>query len=59
MYYLRRFLPQPLKNAYYIGFLKEVEMSLPIAERYAKVRWLDVRNYNEGWFADPFILSVK
>ena len=59
MYYLRRFLPQPLKNAYYIGFLKEVEMSLPIAERYAKVRWLDVRNYNEGWFADPFILSVN
>ena len=57
---LRSLLPQPLKNAYYIGFLKEAEMPLPISERYAKVRWLDVRRYkNEGWFADPFILSVK
>lgn len=57
---LRRLFPQPLENAYYIGFLKVAEMSLPIAERYAKVRWLDVRRYkNEGWFADPFILSVK
>ena len=52
--------PKPLKNAYYIGFLEEAEMSLPIVERYAKVRWLDVSNYiNEGWFADPFILSVN
>lgn len=35
-------------------------MSLSIAERYAKVRWLDVRRYKkEGWFADPFILSVN
>ena len=58
--YLRSFFPQPLKNAFYIGFLKETEMSLSIAERYAKVRWLDVRRYkNEGWFADPFILSVN
>ena len=58
--YLRSFFPQPLKDAYYIGFLKETEMSLSIAERYAKVRWLDVRRYKkEGWFADPFILSVN
>ena len=57
---LRRFFPQPLESAYYIGFLKVADMSLSIAERYAKVRWLDVRRYkNEGWFADPFILSVK
>lgn len=58
--YLRSFFPQPLKDAYYIGFLKETEMSLSIAERYAKVRWLDVcKLKNEGWFADPFILSVN
>ena len=58
--YLRSFFSQPLKDAYYIGFLKETEMSLSIAERYAKVRWLDVRRYKkEGWFADPFILSVN
>ena len=57
---LRRFFPQPLESAYYIGFLKVADMSLPIAERYAKVRWLDVRRYkDEGWFADPFILSVN
>lgn len=58
--YLRSFFPQPLKNAYYIGFLKESEMLLPIVERYAKVRWLDVcKLKNEGWYADPFILSVN
>ena len=35
-------------------------MLLPIVERYAKVRWLDVRKKkNEGWYADPFILSVN
>lgn len=57
---LRNLLLQPLKNAYYIGFLKEIDMALPISERYAKVKWLDVRRYgNEGWFADPFILSVN
>lgn len=57
---LKRFLPEPLKNAYYIGFLKETEMSLPVVERYTKVRWLDVRKFkNEGWFADPFIFSVN
>ncbi len=56
----RSFLPQPLKDAYYIGILKEDEMSLPIVERYAKVKWLDIRKYKkEGWFADPFIVSVN
>lgn len=35
-------------------------MLLPIVERYAKVRWLDVcKLKNEGWYADPFILSVN
>ena len=57
---LRRLLPQPLNNAYYIGFLRDAEMSLPIDERYSRVRWLDVRKFkSEGWFADPFILSVN
>lgn len=57
---LRNIFPQPLKDAYYIGLLREIEMSLPIVERYTKVRWLDVRKYkNEGWFADPFIVSVN
>ena len=57
---LRRLLPQPLNNAYYIGFLRDAEMSLPIDERYSRVRWLDVRKFkSEGWFADPFVLSVN
>lgn len=55
-----KFLLHPLRDAYYIGFLKEIEISLPIVERYSRVRWLDVSKYkNEGWFADPFILSVN
>ena len=56
---LRRLLPQPLNNAYYIGFLRDAEMSLPIDERYSRVRWLDVRKFkSEGWFADRFIKRV-
>ena len=57
---LKNKIPHPLMNAYYIGFLKEAEVALPIVERYSKISWLDVRPYeSEGWFADPFILSVN
>lgn len=56
---LRRLFPQPLKDAYYIGFLKDDDISLSVAERYARIKWLDVGEYgDEGWFADPFIISV-
>ena len=58
--FLREIMPQPLKDAYYVGFLKETDMSLPIIERYAKIRWIDVSEYKiEGWFADPFMVSVN
>lgn len=58
--YLRKLLPHPLKDAYYVGFLKETDLSLPIVERYAKIRWMDVSEYkSEGWFADPFMVSVN
>lgn len=57
---VNRIFPHPLKNSYYIGFLMETDLSLPVNERYARIRWMDVRQYeNEGWFADPFLLSVK
>ncbi len=57
---LRKLLPQPLRNAYYIGLLRESDVALPIIERYRRIRWLNVDRYNnEGWFADPFIVSVK
>ena len=57
---VKKLIPHPLKYSYFIGFLKESDMSLPIAERYAKIKWMDVRQYkDEGWFADPFLLSVK
>ena len=57
---VKKILAHPLKDSYYVGFLKESDLSLPIVERYSSIRWLDVRKYeSEGWFADPFILSVK
>ena len=57
---LRRILPEPLKSSFYIGFLKNVEIPLPVVERYSKIRWLNVNKYRkEGWFADPFIFSVN
>lgn len=57
---LKKAFPHPLKDAYYIGFLTKDELSLPIVERYSKIKWIDVRDYEkEGWFADPFILSVN
>lgn len=50
----------PLKSSYFIGFLREDEMSLPVVERYSKIKWMDASQYeDEGWFADPFILSVN
>ena len=58
--FLNKVFPHPLSNAYYIGFLREKDISLSIGERYSKIRWLDVCKYkNEGWFADPFIVSVN
>ncbi len=57
---LKRYIPHPLKYAYYIGFIKDTELSLSIEDRYARVRWINVQKYkNEGWFADPFIVSVN
>ncbi len=57
---VNRIFPHPLKNSYYIGFLTEAELSLPVNERYARIKWMDVRQYEkEGWFADPFLLSVN
>lgn len=57
---VRSLFPHPLKNSYYIGFLKEEEMSLPVIERYSRIQWMGVSKYqDEGWFADPFIISVN
>ncbi len=53
-------ISHPLKFAYYIGFLKEEELSLPVEKRYGRIKWIDIRKYKEeGWFADPFILTVN
>lgn len=58
--FVNRVFSHPLKNSYYIGFLTEEELSLSVNERYAKIKWMDVCQYeDEGWFADPFILSVN
>lgn len=43
---------------YVVGFLKFDEIQLSDKERFSKVRWLKLGKYSDGWFADPFILSV-
>lgn len=56
---IKSLLPDPLKNAYYVGFWNEDDLRLPIKERYAKVRWIKVGKYaKDGWFADPFFVAV-
>lgn len=56
---IKSLLPDPLKNAYYVGVWNEEDLHLPIKERYAKVRWIKVGRYaKDGWFADPFFLTV-
>lgn len=42
---------------YYIGFLDEDDLKLPVSERYEKIAWLKENDMSEGWFADPFILN--
>ena len=57
---IERFIKRTfLREAYYIGFLEKKYLSLPTQERYDKVSWLDLNEYNSGWFADPFFLSKE
>ena len=47
------------EQAYYIGFLLPDKMNLSDEERFNSIHWLDLNGYKDGWFADPFILSVS
>lgn len=42
-----------------VGFFNKKYFYLNNEERYSHVKWLDVGNYNAGWFADPFILEYN
>lgn len=42
-----------------VGFLSKSDLHLPTMVRFEKIQWLDIGQYNEGWFADPFFLSVN
>lgn len=43
---------------YYIGFIDKVDINLPVAERFSKIKWLRENQYSAGWFADPFIYKI-
>ena len=48
------------KEIYSIGFIESVNDSDFIFQEThnPQVRWIDRNGYNDGWFADPFILSA-
>lgn len=50
---IKKFLPDPLKTSYYIGFLSKANLNLPKDERYRKISWIE--NPKHSWYADPFI----
>jgi len=44
---------------YIIGFFNSEEY-LPLKQTGTRdIKWLDLNGYSEGWFADPFILSIN
>lgn len=45
-------------NRYTIGFA-EFDPTLLEKNKTPKVRWIDENGHNDGWYADPFILSVS
>ena len=47
------------EQAYYIGFLFPDEINLSETERFKSIHWLNLNGYKNGWFADPFFLSVS
>ena len=56
---LRRLIPSPLEATYHIGFVENPELIHASDSWYDSVRWIDSRDYDkEGWFADPFFLSI-
>lgn len=50
-------LSELYKRKYVIGFLTLSSLSLSEKERYSKIKWLNLKGYGKGWFADPFILN--
>lgn len=57
---LRKFIPSPLEATYHIGFVENSDLIHTSVSWYNSVRWLDSRDFDkEGWFADPFFLSMN
>lgn len=56
---LRKFIPSPLEATYHIGFVENPDLIHASNSWYDSVRWIDSRDFDkEGWFADPFFLSM-
>lgn len=55
----RKLIPSPLEATYHIGFVENPDMIHSSASWYDRVRWIDSRAFDkEGWFTDPFFLSM-
>lgn len=44
---------------YEVGFLDIKDIHLPTKERFKRIKWINLGDYKDGWFADPFILSIN
>ncbi|MBQ0046829.1 MAG: hypothetical protein KBT33_04850 [Prevotellaceae bacterium] len=55
----KQLIPSPLDYAYHIGFCDKSKVKYNTIEWYDNVSWVDTSKYDsEGWFADPFFLSI-
>ena len=54
MNYLKRLKNYLTEASYRVGFIKEEFLDLPVKERYSHIGWIELKDYNSGWFADPF-----
>lgn len=59
MNFIKRIRKYVSEQSYYIGFLFSNEIKYSEEERFKSIHWLNLNGYNNGWFADPFFLSVS
>lgn len=57
---IKQFFPSPLDYAYHIGLCEKKRVKMNSTSWYDNVKWVDTSTFDsEGWFADPFILSIE
>lgn len=55
---MSKIIPFLTAHRYSIGFFDRDYLKVEKEERYGKVHWLELGDYDAGWFADPFFLEI-